>query len=107
MNTTLQSELPAGVSDVVPPVLSAATVLVPILNLGIAEGMIDLAATLAAGATPMGEQGAGQPRVIVLGVVEVPNDQPLTSGLDMARSYRALLDFLPTEVEKAGVHVRV
>ena len=86
MNTTLESELPGAVSDVLPPVLSAATVLVPILNLGIAEGMIDLAATLAAGAAPMGEQGALQPRVIVLGVVAVPADEPLTSGLAMPRS---------------------
>src|SRR5205823_5348572 len=47
------------------------------------------------------------PRVVVVGVVEVPPDQPLTTGLVMARSYRALLDFLPSAVEVAGKQVRI
>jgi glucosyl-3-phosphoglycerate synthase len=47
------------------------------------------------------------PRIVVLGVVEVPADQPLTTGMDMARSYRALFDFLPSEVDAGGRHVRV
>ncbi len=107
MSAILESGLPGVAHDTVSPVLSAATVLVPILNLGVAEGMIDLAATLAAGEVSIGDQAALQPRVVVLGVVEVPGDQPLTSGLDMARSYRALLDFLPNEVEASGMRVRV
>ncbi len=107
MKTVVENGLPGAASDTAPLSLSPATVLVPMLNLGVAEGMIDLAATLAAGAAPLGEQGALQPRVVVLGVVEVPDDQPLTSGLDMARSYRALLDFLPGEVESGGRRVRV
>ncbi|HKP54636.1 MAG TPA: universal stress protein [Chloroflexia bacterium] len=107
MKSMVEEGLPGAASDAVPLSLSPATVLVPMLNLGVAEGMIDLAATLAAGAAPLGEQGALQPRVVVLGVVEVPGDQPLTTGLDMARSYRALLDFLPGEVESSGRRVRV
>jgi glucosyl-3-phosphoglycerate synthase len=107
MTTMLESRMPGAAGDATSPILSQATVLVPLLNLGVAEGMIDLAAILAAGAAPLGEQGALQPRVIVLGVVDVPDDQPLTSGLDMARSYRALLDFLPNEVETGGRRVHV
>jgi nucleotide-binding universal stress UspA family protein len=48
-----------------------------------------------------------EPRVVVLSVVEVPPDQPLTSGLDMARSYRALLEFLPGYIEVGSRRVRV
>jgi nucleotide-binding universal stress UspA family protein len=103
----LESRLPGVAGDAIPLTLSQATVLVPLLNLGVAGAMIDLAAILAAGAAPLGEQGALQPRVVVLGVVDVPDDQPLTSGLDMARSYRALLDFLPNEVEAGGRRVHV
>jgi glucosyl-3-phosphoglycerate synthase len=46
-------------------------------------------------------------RIVVMSVVEVPPDEPLTMGLDMARSYRALLDFLPSEVELGGRRARV
>lgn len=107
MNAIAGTEVPGAASDAASLSLSPATVLVPMLNLGHAEEMLELAGTLAAGAAPMGEQGALQPRIIVLGVVEVPPDQPLTSGLDMARSYRALLDFLPGEVSIHGRKVRV
>jgi nucleotide-binding universal stress UspA family protein len=111
--------------------LFSATVLVPMLNLGVANDIIQLAAILAAGPrsarsaapngpasqglkelSPQAKRGgvtapAADPRVVVVGVVEVPADQPLTTGLVMARSYRALLDFLPSTVEVAGKQVRV
>src|SRR5437016_2276527 len=89
---------------------TATTVLVPMLNLGVATDMVQLAGILASGrqSTPAIEDPHGPtPRVVVVGVVEVPADQPLATGLVMARSYRALLDFLPSEVEVAGKHVRV
>ncbi len=71
------------------------TVLVPLLNLGVATELVHLAAALVAGA-----QGVPQPpaQVVVLGVVEVPPDSPVSDGRSMARAYRALLSFLPNEV---------
>ena len=90
------------------------------LNMGLAGDMLGLAAQLtrdiegsAAGARADGEQAKGRARIVVLSVVEVPPDQPLTMGMDMARSYRALLDFLPSQVEVSALgargarHVRV
>lgn len=92
--------------------LTSTTVLVPMLNLSVATDLIQLAAVLALG--PHRRERAGptlptvaQGRIVVVGVVEVPADQPLTTGLVMARSYRALLDFLPSEVEVDGKRVRV
>ena len=72
---------------------TATTVLVPMLNLGVASDMIELAAILAAGpraermrngrasATSATSTSGADPRVVVVGVVEVPPDQPLTTGL--------------------------
>jgi hypothetical protein len=106
------------------------TVLVPMLNLSVAEDILQVAAILAAGESTPPAHGTGQgrhpgqhagqyhphsdteriagiPRVVVLSVVEVPPDQLLTSGLGMARSYRALLDFLPSHIHIGGCSVRV
>lgn len=117
MNGTMQREpaLPADVSRGFG--IAPRTVLVPMLNLGIAGDMLHLAAILAAGhksdvptPVPAGDSSTHPrlvPRIVVLGVVEVPADQPLTMGMDMARSYRALFDFLPSEVDAGGKPVRV
>lgn len=89
---------------------TATTVLVPMLNLGVATDMIQLAGILATGrqcAQSTEDDDGPRPRIVVVGVVEVPADQPLATGLIMARSYRALLDFLPSEVEVGGKYVRV
>ncbi|HUP28437.1 MAG TPA: universal stress protein [Chloroflexia bacterium] len=83
------------------------TVLVPMLNTGAAQEMLELAALCAAGYRAPDSEARAKPHIVVLSVVEVPAGQPLTMGLDMARSYRALLDFLPAEVEAAGRRVRV
>ncbi|MEO5952986.1 MAG: universal stress protein, partial [Chloroflexia bacterium] len=99
MNTTIRQATEAGGSAGA-PLVAPQVVLVPLLNMGLAEDMLGLAAHLtrdlgAAGVDP----GSVQSRIVVLSVVEVPPDQPLTMGLDLARSYRALLDFLPSQVE--------
>lgn len=80
--------------------LAPSVVVVPLLNLGLADDMLGLAAGIMRQAE-MGdpEPFAGAKRIVVLSVVEVPPDEPLAMGLDMARSYRALLDFLPSSVE--------
>jgi glucosyl-3-phosphoglycerate synthase len=84
-----------------------AVVLVPMLNLGHAPDMLELAAMLCGAASDGNGQSPRAPRIVVLSVVAVPSDEPLTMGLDMARSYRALLDFLPSEVDAGGRAVRV
>jgi glucosyl-3-phosphoglycerate synthase len=117
MNTITPGSLQDESSKAVDSSMAPAVVLVPMLNLGHAAEILELAAMLARapgslspgsdGASPSPNgQGAG-PRIVVLSVVEVPADQPLTMGLEMARSYRALLDFLPAEAEAAGKRVRV
>jgi nucleotide-binding universal stress UspA family protein len=92
--------------------LAPGTVLVPAINLAVMTDTLKLAGMLAAGShfalsDQVYEAIRAQPRVVVLGVVEVPPDQPLSTGLDLARSYRALLDFLPSHVEVSGRQVRV
>ncbi len=93
----------AGTLTAVPQV-----VLVPLLNMGLAGDMLGLAAHLMrdigkdASAGASDEKGSRQAHIVVLSVVQVPPDQPLTMGMDMARSYRALLDFLPSQVEVPG-----
>ena len=87
--------------------LAPLVVLVPLLNFGLADDMLGLAAGIMRRAETRDQDAfAGARRIVVLSVVEVPPDQPLAMGLDMARSYRALLDFLPSEVD-AGVAGRV
>lgn len=119
MNKTAQKRAPGTASETLLPQLWARTVIVPTLNLGVAPDMLQLSALFVAPYYPPARNGysslsglteapaAAVGRVIVLGVVEVPADQPLTTGLDMARSYRALLDFLPSQIEVAGSQVRV
>lgn len=75
--------------------LQPRTVLVPLLNLSVATELVHLAAALVAG---MDGLPPADGRVIVLGVVEVPRDSPLSDGMNIARAYRALLGFLPNEV---------
>lgn len=119
MNTSVQKE-PQGSAGVYAGVgTTPHTVLVPMLNLGIAGDMLNLAAILASGhrlfsAIPLKPPKSGlpeaaqsAPRIVVLGVVEVPEGQPLATGLDMARSYRTLFEFLPGEVEVGRRHVQV
>lgn len=99
MNTTVRQATEAG-GPVGAPLVAPQVVLVPLLNMGLAEDMLGLAAHLTRDLGAVGvDPAAGLVRIVVLSVVEVPPDQPLTMGMDMARSYRALLDFLPSQVE--------
>ncbi len=108
MSGILHTGLLHAASNATSHVVASATVLVPMLNLGVADDMLQLAAILAAGSgTPDATPDHARPHVVVLGIVEVPPGEPLTTGLDMARSYRALLDFLPSEVQVGDRHIRV
>jgi glucosyl-3-phosphoglycerate synthase len=98
-------------SSVQPNVTRSAhtTVLLPILNIGAAPLLLEIAATLAVARTERSQPTLEPitPRIVALSVVQVPPDLPLTHGVEMARSYRALLDFLPEEVKVGDVGVRV
>src|SRR4051812_32500681 len=127
MNSMLEEGLLSAADNSVVSSLAPAVVLVPMLNLGHAPDMLQLAAMLAGPTVDDGRwtmddrsesirnpqsaiRNSDYPapaRIVVLSVVAVPPDEPLTMGLDMARSYRALLDFLPSEVEAGGRQVRV
>src|SRR5205823_3310704 len=107
MKTTLDNGLLSSPASFARPHdLTSHTVLVPMLNLGVAGDIIELAAILAAGPraghgqngrapatntatspTSATSASGADPRVVVVGVVEVPPDQPLTTGLLMARAY--------------------
>src|SRR5438034_11373863 len=105
MKTTLDNGLLSSPGSFARPHdLTSHTVLVPMLNLGVAGDIIELAAILAAGpraghgqngrasattnssSTSATSASGADPRVVVVGVVEVPPDQPLTTGLLMARA---------------------
>jgi glucosyl-3-phosphoglycerate synthase len=120
MNSMLEEGLRTAAGNSTLSTLAPAVVLVPMLNLGHAPDMLQLAVMLTGPATMdratnqpdpqssvLTPQSSALPRIIVLSVVAVPPGEPLTMGLDMARSYRALLDFLPSEVEVSGRQVRV
>src|SRR3954467_2598039 len=67
-------------------------VVVPILNPNVAEGLVKLAAALA-GARLEGERR--HIRIVVLGVVTVPEETPLSQGASLVRAYRTLLRYIP------------
>ena len=105
MDTLLQS-LPVRAEEAARQLRSTPmTVLVPMLNIGAAPLMLEMAATIVS--YEAGTQHAVPPRILVLGVVQVPPDLPLGQGIELARSYRALLDFLPQEIMVGERLVRV
>jgi nucleotide-binding universal stress UspA family protein len=112
MNSMLKGELLSAAGNSILPGLAPTVVLVPMLNTGHAADILQLAGMLLGPATDQSairnpQSAIRNPRIVVLSVVEVPPEEPLTMGLDMARSYRALLDFLPSEVELGGRKARV
>ncbi len=131
MNSMLKDGLLSAAGNSILSDLAPTVVLVPMLNTGHAAEILQLAGMLVGPTSgdsplsihelmtddrryPVNPQSAIRnpqlerlPRIVVLSVVEVPPDEPLTMGLDMARSYRALLDFLPSEVELEGRRARV
>jgi glucosyl-3-phosphoglycerate synthase len=125
MQSTVNDELLSAAGDSILSTLATPVVLVPMLNTAHASEILHLATMLAGTASGMGNDEhtpSADPtayriphsafrippvRIVVLSVVEVPPDEPLTMGLDMARSYRALLDFLPSEVVVGGLQARV
>src|SRR6476620_10901731 len=67
-------------------------VVVPILNPNMAEGLVKLAASLA-GAKIEGVRR--HIRIVVLGIVTVPEETPLSQGASLVRAYRTMLRYIP------------
>ncbi|MBN9389531.1 MAG: universal stress protein [Chloroflexi bacterium] len=79
----------------------------PILNPNMAEGLVKLAASLA-GATLEGVRR--HVRIVVLGIVTVPDDTPLSQGAPLVRAYRTMLRYIPQNgalEENVEVHTEV
>jgi glucosyl-3-phosphoglycerate synthase len=81
------------------PLTRLRTVLVPMLNVSVAQDLLSLAAGLIAGADTFLPH---QARVLVLAVVAVPEGHPPSEGRNMARAYRAMLSYLPAGIRPPG-----
>ncbi len=82
-------------------------VVVPILNPNMAEGLVKLAASLA-GAQLEGVRR--HVRIVVLGIVTVPEETPLSQGASLVRAYRTMLRYIPQSgpvEENIEVHTEV
>ena len=82
-------------------------VVVPILNPNLAEGLVRLAIALAGVQTPGGEEEKRRVRVVVLGIVTVPEDTPLSQGASLVKAYRTLLRYIPPESSRLSERVEV
>ncbi len=81
--------------------------MVPILNPNMAESLVKLAASLA-GASLEGVRR--HVRIVVLGIVTVPDDTPLSQGAPLVRAYRTMLRYIPQNgalEENIEVHTEV
>jgi glucosyl-3-phosphoglycerate synthase len=81
------------------PLTRLRTVLVPLLNVSVAQDLLSLAAGLIAGPDKFLPH---QARVLVLAVVAVPEGHPPSEGRNMARAYRAMLGYLPATIRPPG-----
>ncbi|HEX6608112.1 MAG TPA: hypothetical protein VF276_14500, partial [Chloroflexia bacterium] len=81
------------------PLTRLRTVLVPMLNVSVAQDLLSLAAGLIAGPDRFLPH---QARVLVLAVVAVPEGHPPSEGRQIARAYRAMLGYLPAAIRPPG-----
>jgi len=72
-------------------------VVIPTLNPNIAEAMVHLAAALAGISAKDKKQ---QVKIIVLGVVIVPEETPLGQGAGLVKAYRTMLRYIPPESDE-------
>ncbi len=80
---------------------------VPILNPNMAESLVHLAVALAGIHTPSGQEEKRQARIVVLGIVTVPEETPLSQGASLVKAYRTLLRYIPPESAKMFDRVEV
>jgi glucosyl-3-phosphoglycerate synthase len=86
---------------------SEFSVVVPILNPNMAESLVHLAVALAGVNTLSGQEEQRRARVVVLGVVTVPEDTPLSQGANLVKAYRTLLRYIPPESSRLSDRVEV
>lgn len=82
-------------------------VVVPILNPNMAEGLVKLAAALAGAHL---ENVQRHIRIVVLGIVTVPEETPLSQGASLVRAYRKMLTYIPQNSslnENIEIHTEV
>ncbi len=72
-------------------------VVIPTLNPNIAEAMVHLAAALAGISSKDKKQ---QVKIIVLGIVIVPEESPLGQGAGLVKAYRTMLRYIPPESDE-------
>lgn len=72
-----------------------------------AEGLVQLAAALAGVNTPGGQDEKRRARIVVLGIVTVPEETPLSQGASLVKAYRTLLRYIPPESSKMSDRVEV
>jgi len=82
-------------------------VIVPILTPNMAEGLVHLAVALAGIHTASGQEEKRRVRVVVLGVVTVPEETPLSQGASLVKAYRTLLRYIPPESARMSDRVEV
>ncbi len=82
-------------------------VVVPILNPNLAGGMVKLAAALAGAKL----EGLNRHiRILILGIVTVPEETPLSQGASLVKAYRTMLRYIPQNSEldeRLEVHTEV
>ncbi len=82
-------------------------VVVPILNPNMAEGLVKLAVALAGVHTPGGDEEKRRARIVILGVVTVPEETPLSQGASLVKAYRTLLRYIPPDSSRLSERVEV
>lgn len=72
-----------------------------------AESLVHLAIALAGVHTPGGKEERRKARIVVLGVVTVPEETPLSQGASLVKAYRTMLRYIPPESSKMSERVEV
>lgn len=71
--------------------------MIPILNPNLAQDLVELAQAML-GADPVGLAAAApKVQIVVLGIVQVPEENSLSEGASLVRAYRTMLRYIPPE----------
>lgn len=85
--------------------VSHQRILIPILNQNLAEDLVELAQIIVGLRSEQARQTTSRVQIVVLGVVQVPEDTPLSEGASLVKAYRTMLRYLPPEND-ARVEIR-
>lgn len=85
--------------------VSHQRILIPILNPNLAQDLVELAQIIVGLRSEQMREASSRVQIVVLGVVEVPEDTPLSEGASLVKAYRTMLRYLPSEND-ARVEIR-